>query len=289
MKNYLELSKRILKNGILKNNRTKFSAISTFGEQIIISLTDDSIPVLTTKKMYFRAIVGELLWFISGSTNITWLVKNNIHIWDEWAFELFKKTQEYKQESIQEFVNKLIKDNAFAVKYGELGPIYGKAWRNWYKIDQLKEIINKLKTDPDSRRIIMTAWDPNTIKNTVLPPCHILLQLSVTNKRLSGHVYQRSADIFLGVPFNIASYSLLLKLLARECNLRTEKLIITFGDAHIYTNHIPQILEQLKRNPRPRPLLKISKTAGNIFNLKISDIELQNYNPYSALPAEVAV
>lgn len=289
MKQYLELLEHVLKNGEISNNRTNIDTISYFGAQVRYDISN-SFPLLTTKKVYFKAIVHELLWFIKGDTNIKYLVDNNVKIWNEWAYEKFQKSNDYNNETMDEFVNKIKNDASFAQLYGNLGPIYGKQWRDFNGVDQLQNVIDDLKNNKKSRRIIISAWNPNDIKDMALPPCHCFIQFYVSNNNeLSCQLYQRSADLFLGVPFNIASYSLLTYLIASVTNLKPKEFIHTIGDAHIYINHIEQVKLQLTRTPKKLPTLKINKEIKNIFDFKYEDISLENYEAEPRIIAPVAV
>ena len=264
MKQYHDLLKHVLSQGQEKSDRTGTGTVSLFGYQMRFNL-DDGFPLLTTKKIHFKSVAHELLWFLKGSTNIAYLRENNIKIWDEWA------------------------DTD-----GELGPIYGNQWRSWIssnniKFDQITLVIKSIKTNPDSRRHIVSAWNVGEIDNMKLPPCHILFQFYVVNNKLSCQLYQRSADIFLGVPFNIASYALLTMMVADQCGLGYGEFIHTFGDAHIYTNHINQVEQQLKRDFRPLPTLLIKKNVSSIYDYIYNDFVLNNYNPHSHIKAEVSI
>ena len=264
MKQYHDLLKHVLSHGQEKSDRTGTGTVSLFGYQMRFNL-DDGFPLLTTKKIHFKSVAHELLWFLKGSTNIAYLKENNIKIWDEWADA-----------------------------DGELGPIYGNQWRSWtssnnIKFDQITLVIKSIKTNPDSRRHIVSAWNVGEIDNMKLPPCHILFQFYVVNNKLSCQLYQRSADIFLGVPFNIASYALLTMMVADQCGLGYGEFIHTFGDAHIYTNHINQVEQQLKRDFRPLPTLLIKKNVSSIYDYIYNDFVLNNYNPHSHIKAEVSI
>ena len=264
MKQYHDLLKHVLSQGQEKSDRTGTGTVSLFGYQMRFNL-DDGFPLLTTKKIHFKSVAHELLWFLKGSTNIAYLKENNIKIWDEWADA-----------------------------DGELGPIYGNQWRSWtssnsIKFDQITLVIKSIKTNPDSRRHIVSAWNVGEIDNMKLPPCHILFQFYVVNNKLSCQLYQRSADIFLGVPFNIASYALLTMMVADQCGLGYGEFIHTFGDAHIYTNHINQVEQQLKRDFRPLPTLLIKKNVSSIYDYVYNDFVLNNYNPHSHIKAEVSI
>lgn len=311
---YLDLCKQTLENGIRKEDRTNTGTYSAFGYQMRFDLSE-GFPLLTTKKVPFRLVVSELLWFIKGDTNIRYLVQNNNNIWNEWAFKNWVESADYHgpdmtdfgnrsqkdsafhaiyQEQMNIFKEKILRDDNFASDFGDLGSVYGKQWRAWKTsqnetIDQLKEVINSIRNNPDSRRHIVTAWNPEEIPNMALPPCHTLFQFYVANGKLSCQLYQRSADIFLGVPFNIASYALLTYLIAHECNLEVGEFIHTLGDAHIYTNHVEQVKTQLGRNRRHLPQLNINKDKQSIFEIELSDFELQDYNPHPAIKAPIAV
>lgn len=274
MKQYLELLEKILKEGTEKKDRTKIGTKSLFGYQMRFHLKE-GFPLVTTKKMHLKSIIHELLWFLKGDTNIKYLKENNVRIWDAWAD-----------------------------KNGDLGPIYGKQWRNWNNegIDQIKEVIRTLKEHPDSRRIIVSAWNPSVLPNPkksfsenikqgkqALPPCHALFQFYVANNTLSCQLYQRSADVFLGVPFNIASYALLTKMIAQITNLKLGDFVHTFGDVHLYHNHFRQAKLQLSRKPKPLPTMILNKDIKNIFDFKYSDFTLKNYHPHPTIKGAIAV
>lgn len=290
MKQYLDVLKDVLKTGQLTNNRTKIKTISSFGKCMEFDLSK-GFPLVTTKKIFFSGIVHELIWFISGNTNIKYLVENNVNIWNEWPFEKFKKSSEYKNQTIDWFKNQIIKNKAFAKKWGDLGPVYGKQWRNFLGVDQLKKIINEIKKNPTSRRLIISAWNPKEIDNMALPPCHTLFQfhVNVNEKKLDCQLYQRSADLFLGVPFNIASYALLTFLISQVCNLKPGRFIHILGDAHIYENHFEQVKEQINRKPKRLPEIKINPKIKDLFKFKFEDIELVNYDSWPKLVGKVAV
>lgn len=288
MKQYLELCKTILEKGVAKDDRTHTGTISYFGYQMRFHLAD-GFPLLTTKKVHLKSIIHELLWFISGSTNIKYLVDNDVRIWNDWPFKKYQESSDYQGETIEEFAEKIKNDNDFANKYGDLGPVYGKQWRDFGGVDQLKELIHDLKTNPNSRRLIVSAWNPPMIKDMALPPCHCFMQFYVVNNTLSLQLYQRSADVFLGVPFNIASYSLFLMMVAQVCNMEVGDFVHTIGDAHIYDNHIEQVKLQLTREPRELPTMKINKDVHDLFSFKYEDFSLENYNPHKAIKGKVAV
>ncbi len=286
MKEYLKLIKTVLKKGVRKTNRTGIDTISYFGYQMRYDLSK-GFPIITTKEVHFKSVVGELLWFLNGDTNLKYLIDNKIRIWNEWGYERYKLSNEYNGEDQEAYI-KLIKTNPeFANKYGDLGPIYGRQWRNFNGIDQIKYLISELKSNPNSRRLVLSSWNPKELDEMALPPCHLLFQLYCVDNKLSLQLYQRSADIFLGVPFNISSYCLLLHLLALECNLDVGEFVHTIGDAHIYANHLDQIKLQLKRKPKKLPNLVINKK--DIFNYSIEDIKLENYNHYPKIKGIVAV
>jgi thymidylate synthase len=264
MQQYQTLLKHILDTGTQKTDRTGTGTTSVFGYQMRFNL-NDGFPMVTTKKVHLKSIIHELLWFINGDTNIKYLSDNGVKIWDEWANE-----------------------------NGDLGPVYGKQWRSWTTpdgkvIDQLKEVIQTLKKSPDSRRIIVSAWNVGELSEMALMPCHALFQFYVADNKLSCQLYQRSADVFLGVPFNIASYALLTMMIAQVCDLELGDFIWTGGDTHIYSNHYEQVHTQLAREPRPLPTMKINPEVKDIFNFKYEDFKLENYEPYPGIKAPVAV
>ncbi|WP_342541668.1 thymidylate synthase [Paenisporosarcina sp. FSL H8-0542] len=314
MDQYLQLCKTILANGAVKDDRTGTGTKSIFGYQMRFDLTK-GFPLMTTKRTAMRLIVSELLWFLKGDTNVKTLIAENNHIWDEWAFEKWVNSEDYngpdmtdfglraaQDEAFQQIVDeqmtvfreKILSDDEFAKNYGDLGPVYGRQWRSWpsadgTSIDQLKNLITSLKNNPDSRRHIVTAWNPSEVDQMALPPCHTFFQFYVADNKLSCQLYQRSADVFLGVPFNIASYALLTHLIARECNLEVGEFVHTLGDAHIYSNHMDQVNEQLAREPRDLPTLSISSDKKSILDLETSDISVEGYNPHPRIKAPIAV
>jgi thymidylate synthase len=311
---YLDLIKHVLQNGTKKEDRTGTGTMSVFGYQMRFNL-EDGFPLLTTKRVPFRLIASELVWFIQGDTNIRFLLAHNNNIWNEWAFKRWVSSLEYKgpdmtdfglrsqsdpafavlyEEQMELFKQRILTDDAFAAAYGELGDVYGKQWREWkttqgQTIDQLKDVINLIKHNPDSRRMIVSAWNPEDVPTMALPPCHTLFQFYVSDGKLSCQLYQRSADIFLGVPFNIASYALLTHLIAHECGLAVGEFVHTLGDAHIYTNHLEQIEEQLRRTPNPLPTLKLNQDKTSIFDFEVADIAVEDYKPHPAIKGAVAV
>jgi len=264
MRQYLELMERVLKSGVEKRDRTGTGTLSIFGHQMRFDLADD-FPLVTTKKLFTKAIIYELLWFLRGDTNVRWLQEHGVRIWDEWADE-----------------------------NGDLGPVYGHQWRSWPApdggtIDQVSNLIADIRRNPDSRRLIVTAWNPADVAKMALPPCHCLFQFYVANGRLSCQLYQRSADIFLGVPFNIASYALLTMMVAQVTGLQPGEFIHTFGDAHLYLNHLEQAREQLSRKPLPLPTMHIDSEVKSIFAFRYEDFRLENYQAHPHIKAEVAV
>ena len=301
MKQYHNLLRYILDRGVRKDDRTGTGTVSVFGYQMRFDL-NEGFPLLTTKKVHFKSIVHELLWFIAGDTNIRYLVENGVSIWNEWPFENWLR-ENFMQENyplgspqrknlMSDFVVKIADDQEFAQKYGCLGPVYGKQWRKFEGVDQLANIIDSLKTNPDSRRHIVSAWNPKDVPVMVkagLPPCHTIFQFYVSEEKLSCQLYQRSADVFLGVPFNIASYALLTQMVAHVCDLKLGEFIHTFGDAHLYVNHLQQVDKQLSREPTKLPELKINRRVYSIFDFVFDDLELLGYRPYGAIAAPVAV
>ena len=290
MKQYLDLCRYILENGQKRQDRTGTGTISTFGYQMRFNL-EEGFPLLTTKKVFYRGIFEELLWFLSGSTNIKPLVDKNVKIWNEWPYEAYKKLPEFKGETQDEFIEKIRNDEAFAKKYGDLGPVYGKQWRDFGGVDQITDVIEGIKKNPFSRRHMVVAYNPAEVKDMALPPCHSLFQfyVSADGKKLSCQLYQRSGDLFLGVPFNIASYALLLCMVAQVCGLEPYEFVHTFGDVHIYLDHIDQINEQLSREPRKLPKLELNKEIKNIFDFKYEDIKITDYDPWPAIKGKVSV
>lgn len=288
MKQYLDLCRYILEHGTIKDDRTHTGTKSVFGYQMKFDLSE-GFPLLTTKRVHLKSIIHELLWFISGDTNIKYLVDNDVRIWNDWPYEIYQKSLEFKGETIEEFAAKIKEDSKFAEKWGNLGPVYGKQWRDFNGVDQLENLINDIKTNPNSRRLIITAWNPVDVPKMALPPCHAFMQFYVANGKLSCQLYQRSADVFLGVPFNIASYSLFLMMIAHVTGLEPGTFVHTLGDAHIYLNHMEQIDRQLKRIPRPLPKMLINKDVKSIYDFKYEDFTLVDYNPYKGIKGKVAV
>lgn len=288
MRQYLALLNQVLEQEKYNLNRTKIPTLNYFGTQSRYDLSE-GFPLVTTKKMYFKGIVHELLWFISGDTNIKYLVDNNVNIWNDWPFEKYKASDDYANETIKDFIKKIKTDEKFAKKWGELGPVYGKQWRNFNGIDQLQNAINEIKTNPSSRRIIVSAWNPNDLKDMALPPCHTMFQFYVEEGKLNLQLYQRSADLFLGVPFNIASYALLLILVADVCHLEPGVFVHTIGVAHIYANHVEQVKIQLTRTPKKLPKIRLLNHYDDITKYRFDDIVLEGYTCDEALKGEVAV
>lgn len=288
MKQYLDLARHIMENGTLKSDRTGTGTKSIFGYQMFFDLKD-GFPLLTTKKTFLKGIIHELLWFIKGDTNIKYLVDNNVGIWTDWPYKNYMNSSEYQGESIKEFSDKIRQSDEFAKKWGDLGPVYGSQWRNFNGVDQIEYILNTLKTNPDSRRMVLSAWNPAEISQMMLPPCHTLIQFYVVDNKLSLQLYQRSGDVFLGIPFNIASYALFLMMVAQVTGFELGSFVHTIGDAHIYTNHFDQINLQLTRTPRRLPILKINKSITRLEDFKYEDFELVGYDPYPPIKGVVAV
>ncbi|MEC6747298.1 thymidylate synthase [Marinilactibacillus sp. XAAS-LB27] len=311
---YLNLAQRILDEGSIRDDRTGTGTKSVFGHQMRFDL-QKGFPLLTTKRVFFKLIKSELLWFLKGDTNIKYLLENNNHIWDEWAFERYVQSEDYNgpdmtdfglrsqkdeafnkiyQEEKEAFNQKILDDEAFSEKHGTLGNVYGAQWRTWPTtsggtIDQIQNVIDSIKNNPDSRRHIVSAWNPEEVPDMALPPCHTLFQFYVQDGKLSCQLYQRSADVFLGVPFNIASYALLTHLIARETGLEVGDFVHTLGDAHLYLNHMDQINEQLSREPMPFPTLELNPEKTSIFDFDIEDINVTGYNPHKGIKAPIAV
>ena len=288
MKQYIELCNHILNEGIKKEDRTGTGTISLFGYQMRFDLSE-GFPLLTTKKVHLKSIIHELLWFISGSTNIKYLVDNDVKIWNDWPYDLYKKSPDYQGETIEEFALKIKESDEFAKKYGNLGPVYGKQWRDFNGVDQLSNLIDQIKSNPNSRRLIISAWNPAEVDQMALPPCHSFMQFYVIDGKLSCQLYQRSADVFLGVPFNIASYALFTMMIAQVCGLKPGDFVHTLGDAHIYLNHLEQVNKQIKRSLRPLPKMIINPNVKSIFDFKFEDFTLEGYNPHSGIKGKVAV
>ncbi|MFR8805803.1 MAG: thymidylate synthase [Lactobacillus iners] len=311
---YLDLLQKIMLEGHDKSDRTGVGTRSIFGAQMHFDLSE-GFPIITTKHVPFGLIKSELLWFLRGDTNIKFLLEHKNHIWDEWAFKNWVSSTEYNgpdmtnfglrqqndelfnikyQEQMKIFTEKILSDATFSKKYGDLGNVYGAQWRRWQTsrgdtIDQLGNVIEQIKTNPDSRRLIVSAWNPEDIPNVALPPCHVLFQFYVNDNKLSLQLYQRSGDMFLGVPFNIASYSLLLNLVARETGLELGEFVHTLGDAHIYKNHFDQVNKQLSRNAYDSPTLWLNPLKHRVLDFEMKDIKLIDYNHHGTIKAPVAV
>jgi len=290
MKQYHELLNFILQHGQKREDRTSTGTISYFGYQLRFDL-QAGFPLLTTKKVHFKSVVHELLWFIKGDTNIRPLVLNDVRIWNDWPFETYRKSSAYQGEDISEFVKRIKEDAHFARIHGDLGPVYGKQWRDFNGFDQLADVIHNIKHHPFSRRLIINAWNPPELKDMALPPCHMMMQFYVSSdkKRLSCQLYQRSADLFLGVPFNIASYALLTHLVAQVCDLEVGEFVHTLGDVHIYLDHLEQVHLQLSRTPKTLPKLRVNPSIKAIDDFTFEDIELLDYDPHPAIKAKVSV
>ena len=288
MKQYLDLIRTVLEKGSKKDDRTGTGTLSYFGYQMRFDLSE-GFPLLTTKKVHLKSIIHELLWFVRGDTNIKYLVDNGVSIWNDWPYKTYSESPEFEGEDMATFIEKIKNDEEFAKKWGNLGPVYGKQWRNFDGIDQLKNIIEQIKTNPDSRRLIVSSWNPKEIPFMALPPCHSLYQFYVCDGKLSLQLYQRSGDIFLGIPFNIASYSLLLMMVAEVCGLKPGTFVHTIGDAHIYSNHMEQVNIQLQREPYPLPKMVIKRHVDNIEDFEYDDFELQDYKCWPRIKGAVAV
>ncbi|TDM04234.1 thymidylate synthase [Macrococcus carouselicus] len=309
---YHDLCQEVLATGRSKEDRTHTGTLSKFGHQMRFDLSQ-GFPLLTTKKVSFKLVATELIWFIRGDTNIRYLLQYNNNIWNEWAFKKWVESEDYSgpdmtnfghrslsdaafnrqyQEQLSIFKDRVLHDDDFMMKYGDLGNVYGKQWRHFESggkvVDQLKEVVDNIKTNPSSRRHIISAWNPGEIETMALPPCHTMFQFYVNDGKLSCQLYQRSADIFLGVPFNIASYSLLTHLVAKECGLEVGDFVHTFGDAHIYSNHIDAVEEQLSRDSFDPPTLEIH-TDKSLFDIEYEDLAIKNYEAHPAIKAPIAV
>ena len=301
MKQYLDLMRHIRDTGVKKEDRTGTGTLSVFGYQMRFDLAE-GFPLVTSKKVHLKSILHELLWFIRGDTNIRYLVENGVGIWNDWPYQSWLREtgqdQDYVMYSpewkakMKEFIERIKTDADFAAQYGDLGPVYGHQWRNFEGVDQLAQLVDDIKTNPDSRRLIVSAWNPKDIPVMVksgLPPCHSLFQFYVINGRLSCQLYQRSADVFLGVPFNIASYAILIMMIAQVTGLEPGDFVHTFGDAHLYTNHMDQVEEQLSRSTFALPKLALNPNVYNLFDFVFDDFELLNYESHGPISAPVAV
>lgn len=283
---YLDLLQHVLDNGVEKSDRTGTGSISVFGYQTRYDLSE-GFPLLTTKKMFTRGIFEELLWFLSGSTHIRPLIEKNVGIWNGDAYKQFKNSDDFAGESFDDFVEKLKTDDAFLDKHGELGPVYGKQWRDFGGVDQITQLIESLSKAPDSRRHLVTAWNPTQTADMALPPCHVLFQFYIADGKLSCQLYQRSADAFLGVPFNIASYSALVMMLASVLDLEPGEFVHTFGDLHIYKNHVEAVKEQLSREPLALPTLWVNPEVKDIFSFTMDDLRVEGYEHHPAIRAQL--
>lgn len=301
MQQYLDLVRYIRDHGVKKEDRTGTGTVSIFGHQMRFNLAE-GFPLVTSKKVHLKSILHELLWFIRGDTNIRYLIENGVGIWNDWPYQNWlretgqdKNLVMYSAEwraGMREFTQQIMADQDFADKYGDLGPVYGKQWRNFGGIDQLAQLMSDLKSNPDSRRLIVSAWNPQDIPVMVksgLPPCHSLFQFYVVEGCLSCQLYQRSADVFLGVPFNIASYAALTMMIAQVAGLKLGDFVHTFGDAHLYSNHMDQVDEQLSRTVFGLPTLQINPQVTSLFDFVYEDFELQNYQSHGPISAPVAV
>ena len=314
MKQYLELLEKIKQEGVEKSDRTGTGTKSIFGYQMRFDLSK-GFPILTTKRVPFGLIKSELLWFIKGDTNIRYLLQHNNHIWDEWAFKRYVESPDYTGEDmtdfgrrslqdpefkevyekeLETFCQRILNEDEFAAKYGELGNIYGSQWRHWKTtqgetIDQLAQVIEMLKTSPDSRRLLVSAWNPEDVPSMALPPCHTMFQFYVADGKLSCQLYQRSADVFLGVPFNIASYALLTHLIANEVGLEVGEFVHTLGDAHLYLNHLEQVDLQLSRETYELPQLVLKHPEKSLYDLEVTDVVLEGYECHPTIKAPIAV
>lgn len=301
MKQYLDLMRHIRDNGVRKDDRTGTGTLSVFGYQMRFDL-GEGFPLVTTKKVHLKSIIHELLWFIRGDTNIRYLAQNGVNIWNDWPFQSWLnqtgRAGDYPmyspewREQMKVFVARVREDEAFAAQFGDLGPVYGRQWRNFEGVDQLAQVVEDIRRNPDSRRLLVSAWNPREIPVMVksgLPPCHCLFQFYVSEGRLSCQLYQRSADVFLGVPFNIASYALLTTMVAQVTGLAPGDFVHTFGDAHLYSNHLDQVEEQLGRDPLPLPTMAINPGVDDLFAFRFEDFELKNYQSHPHISAPVAV
>ncbi|MGA4519169.1 thymidylate synthase [Solibacillus silvestris] len=313
-KNYLELCRHILDNGAVKSDRTGTGTYSIFGHSMRFNL-QEGFPILTTKRVPFKLVASELLWFLKGDTNLRYLLENSNHIWDEWGFQKWVESADYTGPDMTDFglrcqvdeafnkeyenqmaiyQEKVLQDDEFAKAYGDLGNVYGKQWRSWVgadgeTYDQMRSVIEQIKNDPDSRRMIVVAWSASELKNQQLPPCHYAFQFYVEEGKLSCMFQMRATDVFLGLPFNIASYALLTHLIAHECGLEVGELIYNGGDVHIYSNHREQVEMQLERQPLQLPTLQLNTEKESVFDFELSDLTLVGYKPHGVIKAPVAV
>ena len=298
MKQYLDLLKKIKEDGIVKSDRTGTGTRSIFGYQMRFDLSE-GFPLLTTKRVFLKGVIHELLWFLAGDTNIKYLVDNGVHIWDNDAYRFYKELcakQGVEPISMEEFLVASQQQTPSPIEgytYGNLNHVYGYQWRSWGKpdgsaIDQIKDVINTIKNNPDSRRMIVSAWNVADVEDMALPPCHVLFQFYVADGKLSCQLYQRSADTFLGVPFNIASYALLTMMIAQECGLQAGEFVHTLGDTHLYLNHMEQVDEQLSRSPRTLPTMRLNPDVKSVFDFKYEDFMLEGYDPHPTIKAPMS-
>ena len=298
MKQYHDLLRRIINEGVVKSDRTGTGTRSVFGHQMRFDLSE-GFPLLTTKRVFLKGIIHELLWFLAGDTNIKYLVDNGVHIWDNDAYRYYGELCAQKgiaPMSKEEFLVAAQEQSASPIEgyaYGDLNHVYGYQWRSWPKedggaIDQIRQVIETIKKNPDSRRMIVSAWNVAEVEDMALPPCHVLFQFYVAEQRLSCQLYQRSADTFLGVPFNIASYALLVMMIAQECGLQPGEFVHTLGDTHLYLNHLEQAEEQLSRTPRKLPVMRLNPEVKSVFDFRYEDFTLEEYDPYPAIKAPMS-
>ena len=298
MKQYLDLLDRIMREGVVKSDRTGTGTRSVFGHQMRFDLSE-GFPLLTTKRVFLKGIIHELLWFLAGDTNIKYLVDNGVHIWDNDAYRYYGELcREKGQEpiSMEEFLSASQQQTPSPIEgytYGDLNHVYGYQWRSWPRanggaIDQIKQVIETIKRNPDSRRMLVSAWNVAEVEDMALPPCHVLFQFYVAEGRLSCQLYQRSCDTFLGVPFNIASYALLTMMIAQECGLKPGEFVHTMGDTHLYLNHTEQVAEQLSRTPRKLPTMRLNPEVKSVFDFRYEDFSLEGYDPYPAIKAPMS-
>ena len=298
MKQYLDLLKRIKEDGVVKSDRTGTGTRSVFGHQMRFNL-QEGFPLLTTKKVFLKGVIHELLWFLAGDTNIKYLVDNGVHIWDNDAYRYYNElcvrhgVLPVTMEAFLEAAQNQIESPIEGYTFGDLNHVYGYQWRSWpcgdgKSIDQIRQVIDTIKHNPDSRRMIVSAWNVAEVEDMALPPCHVLFQFYVANGKLSCMLYQRSADTFLGVPFNIASYALLTMMIAQECGLEAGEFVHTLGDTHLYLNHMDQVEEQLSREPRALPTMKLNSEIKSVFDFKYEDFTLEGYDPHPAIKAPMS-
>ncbi len=291
---YLDLLNHIVENGVVKGDRTGTGTKSVFGHQMRFDLRD-GFPLLTTKRVFLKGIIYELLWFLKGDTNIGYLLRNGVHIWDNDAYRYYTelcKEPISREEFLATILSGEIESPIENYSYGDLGPVYGCQWRSWScdggVVDQIRDVLDQIKNNPNSRRMIVSAWNVGEIDKMALPPCHVMFQFYVADGRLSCQLYQRSADTFLGVPFNIASYALLMMMMAQECGLECGEFIHTLGDTHLYLNHMEQVAEQLSRTPKELPTMKLNPEVKSVFDFEYEDFKLEGYDPYPTISAPMS-